>query len=122
MHKIWGVVAVIAALFLAAPAEAASKLYISECKNLPVIGTTVAVFASQPCTDQSVVDYSGGAASSAAFAASTRYVRVVSDSDCSLLFGASPQTAAATNAYLPAKTIEYFGVVPGQIVSVHANP
>jgi len=122
MRKIWGAAAIIAAFFLAVPAEAASKLYISECKNLPQIGTTVAVFASQPCTDQAVVDYSGGAASSAAFAATTKYIRVVSDSDCSLLFGASPQTAAATNAYLPAKTIEYFGVVAGQIVSVHANP
>jgi hypothetical protein len=121
MRKIWGAAAVVAALFLAAPAEA-SKLFISECKNLPQIGTMVGRFAAQPCIDQAPVDFSGGSASSAAFAATTKYVRVVCDADCSILFGASPQTAAATNALLPSKTIEYFGVVPGQIVSVHANP
>lgn len=112
------------ALLFASEAEA-SKLYIREYVtfgfNSPLAGGTPPI-ATEPGTDQSPVDFSGGVISSAAFAATTHLVRIVCDVQCSVLFGASPQTAATSNAPLAAFVPEYFGVTPGQIVSVIAHP
>lgn len=117
------------ALVLAFTSQAeAAKLFISECAS-----TGTAIYASggaggvlevaqEPCKDQTPVDFSGGVASSAAFDAKTRFVRIICDAQCSVKFGASPQTATNANAPLAAMVPEYLGVVPGQVVSVIANP
>lgn len=118
-----------AALFalFAFPAYA-SNLYISEYGSVgqAVYATGgaggVLEVAQEPSLQQSPVSFSSGAASSAAFGTNTHFVRLVCDAACSVLFGPSPQTATASNAYLAAGIPEYFGVVPGQIVSVHSNP
>jgi hypothetical protein len=94
-------------------------LYVREYKNLPQIGTTTGKFAAEPGVDQTPINFASAATSSAAFATTTRYVRVVSDTDCFVVFGAAPQVASNQNAYLPAKVVEYFGVVAGQLLSVH---
>jgi hypothetical protein len=112
-----------AILSLFATQAQAAKLYISEYTNLTAASATVAQAAGEPSTDQSPVDYSGGVASSAAFASTTQFVRVICDTQCSIKFGTSP-TAANTNKVLPALTPEYFGVPPGLSykISVIANP
>lgn len=111
----------IAMALLAGPAEA-SKCYVREYKSISSLGPIVAQIAPEPGTDQAPIDFSGGAASSAAFASTTKVVRLICDASCSFVFGASPQTATTNNALMGAGTPEYFGVIPGQIVSCRANP
>lgn len=117
------------ALVMAFTSQAqAAKLFIAEYG-----ATGTAIYASggaggvlevaaEPSLQQTPVDFSGGVASSAAFNAKTRFVRIICDAQCSVKFGASPQTATNANTPLAAMAPEYFGVVGGQIVSVIANP
>ena len=56
---------------------------------------------------------------STAFDAATRLVRIIADADVFCLFGANP-TATATNAIkIPANTVEYFEVNPGDKVACY---
>lgn len=107
----------------------AAKLYISEYAN---VGTAVYAeggqsgvleVSAEPSLQQTPVDFSGGAASSAPFGSHTRFVRIICDAQCSVKFGAVGQSAP-TNANMPlgAMTPEYFGVAAGQIISVISNP
>jgi hypothetical protein len=112
----------IAAALLAPQLAHASKLYIREYKTITTVGVQPVPIAPEPGADQTPVDFSGGAASSQAFATTTHVVRVICDAACSILFGPSPQSASASNALLGAGAAEYFGVIPGEIVSVHSNP
>lgn len=71
-------------------------------------------------TDQTVAI--GAEAKSAAFNANTRFVRISVDVVCSIKFGPTASTTATTsNKRLAANSTEYFGVVPGQVVSVITN-
>lgn len=121
MRKTFAALLLIGLVALPSFAQAA-KLYIREYKTISTIGTQTAQISPEPGTDQTPVDFSGGAASSSAFASTTRVVRVICDASCSILFGASPQTATTSNALLAAGAAEYFAVIPGQIVSVRSNP
>lgn len=56
-------------------------------------------------------------ASSSAFAAGTKAIRVWADADCHIAIGASP-SASTSNMPLAEKTAEYFLVSPGDKVSV----
>lgn len=100
----------------------AAKLYISEYSSVTIASAIPAQVAFEPAvTDQTPVDYSGGVVSSAAFNNATAYIRVLCDTQCSVKFGATP-TATTSSKLLPALTPEYFGVVPGQKISVISNP
>jgi hypothetical protein len=55
------------------------------------------------------VSVTGTSQVSQAFSVNTTVVRAISTSNCYLAFGASP-VASATSLYLPANTIEYYGV------------
>lgn len=57
---------------------------------------------------------------SAAFNAQTHFVRIHTDSICSILFGANP-TAVITSKRMAANQTEYFGVTPGQKVAAVTN-
>ncbi len=61
----------------------------------------------QPGTDQ-VVTYTTTTAS-AAFGATTKFIRVVADADAYISFGLAP-TATANSPFVPADKPEYFGV------------
>ena len=50
--------------------------------------------------------------------ASVQIIRLCSDVACHYVIGTSPQTAASGNALLPAFTIEYMGIEPGETVAV----
>lgn len=58
------------------------------------------------------------ASQSAAFDSATRFVRIICDADGFLAFGTNP-TADADSMFLPLDTAEYFGVVPGEKVSIY---
>lgn len=125
MRRIIGLLAgAMIALCAVAPAFA-SKLYISEYPNLGFVGpaqTTAAMIAPEPSiVDQNPVDFTSGAAQSAAFNTKTRFVRVICDAQCSIKFGSSP-TATNQNKPLAAMQAEYFAVIPGQKISVISNP
>lgn len=71
-------------------------------------------------TDQSPVDFTSGAAQSSAFASTTRYISISTDSVCSILFGDNP-TATTNNRRLPANFFGYFPASGGQKVSFISN-
>ena len=76
------------------------------------------VAAMPPVAEQKLTI--GSEVDSAALNAQTKFVRLHCDAICSIKIGASVN-AAVTNMRLPADTIEYFGVQPGQFISVIAN-
>ena len=56
-------------------------------------------------------------AESTAFGASVQLIRIVNLIACRYIIGNSPQTALATSALLPANTVEFVGVRPGQVIA-----
>lgn len=66
--------------------------------------------------DQTPVDYNAGEAKSAAFAATTKLVRIHVDSICCIKFGAAP-TATTSHRRMVAGQTEYYFVRPGDKVS-----
>ena len=77
--------------------------------------------ALAPGTTQTISVASSSAATSSAFATGTTVVRVVSTTDCHIIFATSP-TATTSTAYLPANQVEYFKATAGEkIAAVRAN-
>jgi hypothetical protein len=62
----------------------------------------------------------GTEAKSAAFNNNTRLIRVHVDAICSILIGSNP-TATTASARMSADSTEYFGVNPGDKISVITN-
>lgn len=97
-----------------------AKLWITEYTNAGTDKFERPTFCAQePGVDQTPVDFSGGAAQSAAFAATTRFVRIQSDAACHILAGDNP-TATVNNQRVPADLYEYKAVTPGQKISAIA--
>lgn len=105
---------------LASPAFAAAA-YISEFAVLTATasGGSAAQAAALPSLVEQKVDFSGGAASSSAMGSQTKYIRVHCDAACSVRIGG---TATTSNLRIPTDGVEYFGVQPGAVLSVIANP
>lgn len=55
---------------------------------------------------------------SAAFGNETRFIRLVSDTDCYIEFGVNPTAVNVTDTLVKANTPEFFGVIPGQKVAL----
>lgn len=70
----------------------------------------------EPGVNQQVA-IGAGSVQSAAFNATTKFIRLSADAPCRVEFGASP-TAAATSRRIAANFPEYFGVSPGMKVAV----
>lgn len=83
----------------------------------PVSGDGEAQAVKEPSVATQAIAYTS-AASSAVFNDSTRIVRVVSDAAAYVVFGAAP-VATANSMLLPAFGVEYFGVNPGDKISVY---
>ena len=92
-----------------------SKLWITEYKELRGVEGGLAQVGEEPGTDQTPVTFTTAVAS-AAFGAGTKMIRVISDGNCHLEFGAAP-TATVNNKLVIANAAEYFGVIEGQKVS-----
>ena len=98
-----------------------STLYITEFaklgQQLSFLATVQA--AQQPPTAEQTVAFSTEAKSSA-FNPNTRFIRVQPDAICSISIGSTP-TATTAMARMTAGQTEYYGVNPGDKVSVIAN-
>lgn len=107
---------------LAAQPALASQCFISEYSRL---GITIAgvqpPISSEPSITDQAVDFSGGATQSAAFSATTYFIRVWCDAQASLAFGSNP-TATTANMPIGAGAPEYFGVNPAQKMSAVSHP
>lgn len=108
----------------ATQADAASKLFISE---YGVLGSTnspggAAQIAAEPVLVDQVVDFSGGVTASSAFSGQTRFVRLQCDTRCAVRVTTAGTAATTSNKPLAADSPEYFGVQPGDKVSVIASP
>ena len=77
--------------------------------------------AGTPPVAEQKLTYTGGVQVSAAFSATTRMVRLHTDSICSVSFSSGGTNATAANARMAANQTEYFGVSPGSFVSVITN-
>jgi hypothetical protein len=97
----------------------ASRVTISEFANLGFAGDTAQIATLPSLRDQAVLDITSGVQSSAACGADTKYVRIVAEVRASVRVGG---TATIANMVLMANTPEYFGVQPGAVISVIANP
>lgn len=91
--------------------------YITEYHGLAM--NNLAHMALEPAIAAQVVAI-GAEAKSAAFNSETRYIRVHVDAICSVKIGLAP-TATTTDARLAASQTEYFGVKPGDKISVISN-
>jgi hypothetical protein len=113
---------ILAALFLLlsfTTANAASRVWVSEYANLG--GPGPAQIAALPSIAiQSTLDISGGAQTSAAFNAQTKFIRVICEVQCAVRGDGT--TATTSSILLPALGAEYFGVQPGATISVIAAP
>lgn len=95
-----------------------ATLYIAELSNTGVSNTTANLqIAAMPPIAEQTVAIAAGSAQSNAFNGQTKYVRLHTDSICSVAFGANP-TATATNARLAAGTTEYFAIPQNQSFKV----
>ncbi len=80
-----------------------------------ITGLANGPLAEMPPAVQQVVTFTTSTQSAAV---TTRYVRVTSDADCVLAFGADPTAATATGAVgLSAGVAEYFGVTIGHKIA-----
>lgn len=76
-------------------------------------------YALRPTTHQGKTS-GGTSAQSAAFGSQTEYVRIASDADIYILFGANPTAVATANSstiFIPADQPEIFKVSPGEKVA-----
>jgi len=96
-----------------------ATLYISEYSGLGS-GGGYAQLAQAPAVAEQTLAIAGASAASAAFNASTKFVRLHTDAICSIAFGAAP-VATAAKMRMAANATEYFGVVAGQKVAVISN-
>ena len=89
-----------------------SKLYISEYARVSQASGPVNAIVQapeEPPIATQVVDFTSGAAQSAAFNAKTRFVRLHTDAICSVRFGAAP-TATANDPRLAVGQTEFRGI------------
>jgi hypothetical protein len=84
----------------------------------PSAGAGKVQVAQEPGTDQTALTYTTSAAS-AAFGATTRYIGIISDGAFHYVVAAAP--TATTNALMvPADTMLFVGVEPGQKIAAIA--
>lgn len=101
---------------------AGEKLYITEYANAPQaqLGQVLACGA-EPGVAVQVIDFSAGAAASAAFNAKTTFVRIHTNAICSLRFSTAGTAATTSYPRMAANATEFYGVQPADKVSVIIN-
>lgn len=80
----------------------------------------MSMFASRPWREGATqkVTYTGTAGTSTAFGSTTQVVRVSVDSAAHILVSKAGTAAQTSDPFLPANTVEYILVVPGESISV----
>lgn len=97
-----------------------SKLYITEHRRLTRSADGHIMQIPGDYGVDQIIDFSGGAAASTAFAATTQFIRVNTDAVCSIAFGSAP-TATTSNRRLSAGQTEFFPVFGGDKLSAISN-
>lgn len=98
-----------------------SKLWITEHRRLTRSSDGhIMQIPGEYGVDQTPVDFSGGAAQSAVFAATTTYISICPDATCSIAFGSNP-TATANNRRIPLNFFGYLPVFGNDKLSVVSN-
>lgn len=96
-----------------------AKLWVTEFTRYLSTAAGGVPAAWEPRAANQVVDYSGGETDSAAFDAETILVRIHTDADCHVEFGAAPTASSSTRRLVAGQT-EYFAVPRGQSFKVSA--
>ena len=107
-------------LFPFSSAAATQRVWITEFAAVGSAGGGALQIAKMPAVAKQQVDTTGGVQTSAAFNASTKFIRVICEVQCAVR--ADGTAAAVTDLLIPAYTAEYFGVLPGSTLSVIAAP
>lgn len=97
-----------------------ATLYISEYRDMPRVSGLVYPVAQEPAITTQTVAIGGASTASSAFNTNTKFVRLHTDSICSIAFAASP-TATTSTPRMAANATEYFAVIAGQKVAVITN-
>jgi hypothetical protein len=107
-----------------------AKLYIAEAANMTFLPNALGQMMPMPPAAEQTVAIGGGATQSAPFGSlwspplpldgRTIYLRVHTDSICSIAWGVNP-TATTANMRLVTNQTEYFGARPGYMLSVISN-
>lgn len=97
-----------------------ASVYITEIADMANIGGHTGQVPLLPEVTGQVVTI-GSVASSAAFQASTRFVRVYADSACHIAIGENPTASTGGPIKLGTGQTEYFGVGRGNKLSVIAG-
>lgn len=95
-----------------------ATLYISEFRNTSTIATHRPPIPGTPALAEQNIGISASSAASAAFTANTHMVMINCDVACSLGWGGAAVTASHR---LAANETRFYGVLPGDTVSVIAN-
>lgn len=90
--------------------------YVGEHGGLMQTSGGVAPIVKQPPLVRQKITFTT-TTQSAAFGANTRVLRIVSDTACFFRVGADPTAVTAEPEFLPANTIEYFLVQPGDKIA-----
>jgi hypothetical protein len=83
----------------------------------------MAFFPKHPASRTAVtqtIAYNSSTAIANPFGPETFQIRLVADSACCYRIGDGPQTATVSDVFLPANTVEYVTVNPGQRISAIA--
>lgn len=103
-----------------------ATLYVSEYRSLASVpsaynyGPQAGQAPQEPPVAEYTVNITGSPTAGQLFGGYTQMIRVHCDVVCSILIGTNP-SAATTNKRLAANQTEYFGVAPGQRISVISN-
>lgn len=99
-----------------------AKLWITEYKDVgaDASGLQVSVARHPPAAVQTPITFSGTSAQSAAFSASTRFIRLRADATCHFTVAANPM-ATTNDTPLDANSAEYFEVPAGSKIAVIAG-
>lgn len=99
----------------------AGKVYISEYADMKVINHGIPLpVGHEPCLADQTIVTSAASAASAAFNASTKFVRVHAATIVSIAFGAAP-VATTNSKRMNAGESAYFAVEPGQKMAAIDN-
>ena len=101
-----------------------ATLYVAEFSEMPISDNRVPDIAMTPPIAEQAIAISGTSAGSAAFNVKTIFVRLESDSVCSVAWGISgiaTLTATTSNMRIAANDPEYFGVQGGGKLAVIVN-
>lgn len=103
-----------------------ATLYVEEYEMSASVGSitgqarVTAQAGQEPSLASQIVTIAGSSTQSGPFTSRTTFVRLHTDSICSVAFGVNP-TAVTTQKRMIAGQTEYFGVRPGDMVAVIVN-